>query len=73
MLNPIELAWSQIKAATKRILANRMPQILTPEADLSAAESRMAHFEEIICESLTELTREISSITLPNFKSTMLE
>ena len=35
-----------------------MPQILTPHADLSAAESCMVQLEEIIPESLTKLTRE---------------
>ena len=35
-----------------------MPQILAPQADLSAAESRMAQLDAIIRESLTELTRE---------------
>lgn len=58
MLNPIELAWSTLKASIKQDLAAEMPQILAGEsrATLTQTEFRLQRLENIIQRNLPILS-----------------
>ena len=59
MLNPIESAWSKIKATAKRLLADQINSILDYNGENgSITEHRLQRLEEIIRNSLLDLTRE---------------
>lgn len=57
MLNPIEKAWSCLKASVKSKLATQMPAILNMDhTGVSQSEARLRRLEEVIRDSISEIT-----------------
>ncbi|GLV37631.1 hypothetical protein CBL_13904 [Carabus blaptoides fortunei] len=58
MLNPIELAWSDVKSGVKADLAIQMPHIRANEnrANITQTEYRLQSLENIIQENINKLT-----------------
>ncbi|PSN40390.1 hypothetical protein C0J52_18166 [Blattella germanica] len=57
MLNPIESAWSCLKAAVKRNLSMQLPEILAGEdrANIPQYEYRLRHLENLINQNMKSI------------------